>query len=277
MQAAADWSRGWYWAATLLLVIAVPHGSWAGSGNIAANIPTAEIRQETDEIWSLLAMAIAYKDWQHASERGHNIAALLVDPLGQPVYWARNDRFATDNGTDHSEVQAMRNFLNCPHHVQYLGEQTPASYPGAPKGTGFTLYTTLDPCVMCTGMMLMNHLTRAVFVQSDPDYGHVMQRFRSAEKAGWPPYPVDLDLSQAAIPEAGLLDQAYQQLGRKDMIIPFLRTPQAEQIFAHASQRLRTFQSAHGQQLLVETAVKYLDDVVDAGFQPDPLKECPQP
>jgi len=241
------------------------------------------MQQEVDEIWSLLAMAIAYKDWQgnvqqdRAGEhpRGHNIAALLVDPLGQPVYWARNDRFATDNGTDHSEVRVMRNFLDCPHRLQYLGEQSPASYPGARQGKGFTLYTTLDPCVMCTGMMLMNHLTRAVYVQSDPDYGNVVQRLKSAEKSGWPPYPVTLDIRQADIPEAKLLDQAYAKLGQKDVIIPFLRSPQAERIFADATERLRGFQSEHGQQALVETALRYLDEVVDEGFQPDPQLECP--
>jgi tRNA(adenine34) deaminase len=233
-------------------------------------------QQEIDEIWSLLALAIAYKDWQTGTGRGHNIAALLVDPAGQPVYWARNDRFATDNGTDHSEVRLMRYYLDCPNQVQYLGEQSPQHYPGARAGQGFTLYTTLEPCVMCTGMMLMNRLTRAVFIQSDPDYGKVVERLNASTAAGWPPYPVNLDISQAQMPEAQALDSLYQRLGRKDVIIPFLRSDMAKQVFAGAEQRLRTFQSERGNQGLVKVASDYLDQVVDADFQPDPLKECPQ-
>ncbi|HET6565486.1 MAG TPA: hypothetical protein VFG52_08745 [Xanthomonadales bacterium] len=231
-------------------------------------------QQETDEIWSLLAMAIAFKDWQQSTERGHNIAALLVDPAGQPVFWARNDRFATDNGTDHSEVQVMRQFLDCPHRLQYLGAPPPG-YPGAKPGKGFTLYTTLEPCVMCTGMMLMNHLTRAVYVQSDPDYGQVQARLKAAEQAGFAPYPVSLEISRADIPEAAQLDLAYARLNRKDVIIPFLRSPIAREVYAEASERLRQYQSQYDQQALVEVAQNYLDNVVDTGRPSDPLEECP--
>jgi len=253
----------------------------AMTGNIAGqtakpSVPLSPAQQELDEIWSLLALAIAYKDWQTGTERGHNIAALLIDPAGQPVFWARNDRFATDNGTDHSEIRLMRYYLDCPGQVQYLGEQQPNHYQGARAGHGFTIYTTLEPCVMCTGMMLMNRLTRAVYVQADPDYGKVMERLNAASAAGWPPYPVNLDISQAQIPEAAALDSRYQSLNRKDVIIPFLRSDMARDIFATAEQRLRSFNSERGNQVLVQVAIGYLDNEVEADFQPNPLEECPK-
>jgi tRNA(adenine34) deaminase len=261
-------------AALMLAGLVATSKAEAQPEQVTTAIDTAQ--QEIDEIWSLLALAIAYKDWQTSTERGHNIAALLIDPAGQPVFWARNDRFATDNGTDHGEIRLMRYYLDCPNQVQYLGEQSPQQYPGARAGHGFTLYTTLEPCVMCTGMMLMNRLTRAVFIQSDPDYGKVVERLNASTAAGWPPYPVGLDISQAQIPEAQALDSLYQRLGRKDMIILFLRSDMARQVFAGAEQRLRTFPSAQGNEDLVKVANEYLDQVVDAGYQPEPLRECPQ-
>jgi len=268
----------WHSAAiTVVLLLA----SLAMTENVAGqtvkpSVQLSPAQQELDEIWSLLALAIAYKDWQTGTERGHNIAALLIDPSGQPVFWARNDRFATDNGTDHSEIRLMRNYLDCPGQVQYLGEQAPNRYKGARAGHGFTIYTTLEPCVMCTGMMLMNRLSRAVYVQADPDYGKVMERLNAASTAGWPPYPVSLDISQAQIPEAAALDSRYQSLNRKDVIIPFLRSDMARQIFAAAEQRLRDFESRQGNQAQVQMAIDYLDTEVEADFQPKPLEECPE-
>lgn len=258
---------------------------WLGSTVMAA-APAAPVaaapaidpaRREIDEIHALLAMAIVYQDWQIDTVRGHNIGALLVDPSDAPVFWARNARFVTGNGTEHGEVRLIRNYLACPHNVEYLGEQPPGRHAGARPGRGFTLYTTLDPCVMCAGMMLMTQLSRAVYVQSDPDYGHVAARLAAGNggEGSLPPYPVTLDISQADLPEARMLDESYLRFGRKDAIIPFLRSEQARKIFAAATQRLREFQSAHGNQTVVETALRYLDTVVDSDYQPDPSRECP--
>ena len=264
----------------VLAVIAaavLPQASLAAAATDAA-------RSEIDEIYALLAMAVVYKDWQDVTEqghrvRGHNIGAVLVDPAGQPVFWARNARFVTDNGTEHGELRLIRHFLDCPSAVDYLGVPPPGRYPGARPGQGFTLYTTLDPCVMCAGTMLMMQLSRAVYVQTDPDYGHVVERLAAGTGGpGQPPvYPAKLDIRQADMPEAQVLDEAYRRYGRPNTIIPFLRSEFARRVFENATQRLRGFRSEHGNQAVVETALAYLDRVVDDSYQPDPRQECPQP
>lgn len=234
-------------------------------------------QREIDEVYSLLAMAVAYKDWQSVTVRGHNIAAVLVDPAGEPVFWARNARFVTGNGTEHGELRLIRHYLDCPHHVEYLGEQSPARYPGARPGRGFTLYTTLDPCVMCAGTMLMMQLSRAVYVQTDPDYGRVAERLAAGSRGegALPPYPVSLDIRQVDMKEARLLDQGYARSGQSNAIIPFLRSEYARRVFEGAAQRLRNFRSALGNQAVAESALRYLDTVVDSDYQPDPAQECP--
>jgi tRNA(Arg) A34 adenosine deaminase TadA len=262
---------------------------WLGAAVLAALSPVvaaaedpAARQAEIDEIYSLLAMAVVYKDWQDVTlqahqVRGHNIGAVLVDPAGQPVFWARNARFVTGNGTEHGELRLIRHFLDCPNGVDYLGVPPPGRYPDARPGQGFTLYTTLDPCVMCAGTMLMMQLSRAVYVQTDPDYGHVVERLAAGTGGAGqpPPYPATLDIRQADLPEAQVLDQAYRRYGRPNAIIPFLRSEFARRVFENATQRLRNFQSERGNQAVVQTALAYLDTLVDDRYQPDPRQECP--
>jgi len=42
----------------------------------------------------------------------------------------------------------------------------------------YTLYTTLEPCIMCAGMMVMSRLRRVVYGQADPHYGGAMERMK---------------------------------------------------------------------------------------------------
>ena len=237
-----------------------PNSSVAGESDYSAK------QRELDEIYSLLAMAVVLKDWQTEKVRGHNIGSVLVDPAGNVVFWARNTRYVTRNGTDHGEVRLIRNFLDCSTEVDFLDEPAP----------GFTVYSTLDPCAMCTGMMLMSKLSRAVYVQADPEYGEVAQRLAAgSETASYPPYPVGLQVSQVKMPEATLLDEGYRAWSQGDDITYYLRSEEARQIYSAAEQRLRRFRSEHGNQERAEAAVRYLDEVVDAEFQSDMSLECP--
>ena len=244
--------------------------------------PRVEIdgkQQELDEIYSLLAMSVVHKDWQTRKDRGHNIASILVDPAGSPVFWARNSRYITKNGTQHGEVRLIRNFLNCSDKIEFLDEQVENPYPGAIPGRGFTLYTTLEPCVMCTGMMTMAKVWRAVYVQSDPDFGKVLARLAEddREHGGHPPYPQLIPLTQVRMQEAVIMDDSFRQWQKSnDSITAWLRSEGARRIFHSASQRLRGFQSRHGNQQAVQISLHFLDQVVDGTFQPDMSLECPQ-
>ena len=40
-----------------------------------------------------------------------------------------------------------------------------------PRSRGMTCYTTLEPCIMCTGALLMHGFGRVVFGSTDPDVG----------------------------------------------------------------------------------------------------------
>jgi tRNA(adenine34) deaminase len=237
----------------------------------------AMVSAERDEIYALLAMAVVYKDWQRTKQRGHNIGSVLIDPAGKPVFWARNARYITRNGTQHGEVRLIRNYLSCSDDREFLGEQTDVSYPGAIPGHGYTIYSTLEPCVMCTGMMTLTRVWRAVYVQADPEYGRVPQRLGhdASDHGGPDPYPQQFPMEQVVMEEAAQLDEAYQAWLQEDSITAFLRSPQAEEIYASADKRLRTYSSSMENAGSLAAAIRFLDSVVDAKFLATPSEDCP--
>ena len=72
-----------------------------------------------------------------AGYSGQNIGSLLSDTDGNIVSWGFNTN--KENSTRHGEVNLI---------ASYLG-----SNPGEPLPAGGAIYTTLEPCEMCSGMI----------------------------------------------------------------------------------------------------------------------------
>ena len=186
---------------------------------------------ERDGIYSLLAYALVHKAWESqesASATGYNIGALLVDPDGRVVEWARNAVTATTDATEHAELRLMTGYLASSPHADLRG---------------FTLYTTLEPCAMCAGMMTMTSLFRTMYGQADPRFGKAIERlqFDSREQGGLAPYPrrVVSDPSPAEI--RSMLEAAYRDHRRRALsdrgIIQWLFSDEAKAIFEEATNR----------------------------------------
>ena len=157
---------------------------------------------EIDEIFSLLAYSIVLTDWQSDTiprhkRRGYNIGSVLVDAQNKPVFHALNCVGVTNNSTQHGEVRLMTQYLDAIEAFD-LKE--------------YTIYTTLEPCAMCAGMMTMTLVERTVFGQNDVEYSHTFERLAidSRSIGGYPPFPrqVIADPSPSYIKEE--LNTAYQ-------------------------------------------------------------------
>jgi tRNA(adenine34) deaminase len=123
---------------------------------------TTDAQAERDEIFLLLAMAVVESDWQTTTQgRGHNIGSVLVTPGYEPVFYARNAIRVMVNVTQHGEVRLIQNLLN------FKGIDRTAR--------GMTVYTTLEPCALCSGMMTLTQISRAVYLQKDPGFGGVRE------------------------------------------------------------------------------------------------------
>lgn len=214
-----------------------------GSGQAAAATPAraaspASAQAERDEIFSLLAYAVVLKDWQSAgaapsgsAARGYNIGSVLVDPSQRhAVYWGLNSVYLTANRTQHGEVRLMTCFFERMREA------------GTPLSTlkGYTIYTTLEPCAMCSGMMVLTSVPRTVYGQEDPGFGKALERLKldTSQCQGYPPYPRAVESDPAAVEPARQLERRYDEYRQthpdNPSITDFLASPEARQVYEAA-------------------------------------------
>lgn len=90
------------------------------------------------------------------------IGAVLLDPDGQIVATAHNERELTGDPTAHAEVLALRRG---------------AAAAGEWRLIGHTLVVTLEPCTMCAGALVQARVERVVFGAYDPKAGAIASLF----------------------------------------------------------------------------------------------------
>jgi len=67
-------------------------------------------------------------------------------------------------------------------HAELLALAAAASFLGAWRLSGVTLYVTLEPCAMCAGALVQSRVTRLVFGTLDPKAGAVGSLYNLAEE-----------------------------------------------------------------------------------------------
>ena len=172
----------------------------------------------------------------------------------------------TTNGTQHGEVRLM----NC-----YL-----ATNGVTAKLKGFTLYTTLEPCAMCSGMMFLTSLPRTVYGQKDPGFGDAIERLEldsTALSNGFPPYPRSTLKSEGSPIYhrywLEILYAKYVALHKDPHITEFLTTSEVKNVFEDAHRLLFNYQVKHSEnQPILTQAQKYYEETVSDTYQ----KLCPE-
>lgn len=115
---------------------------------------------ETDEHF----MRIALDEAKAAGDLGEvPIGAVIVDPAGSILGVASNRTITNSDPTAHAEILALR---------------TAAGKIANYRLTGCTLYTTIEPCVMCAGALVNARIRRVVFGAHDERFGAVETKFR---------------------------------------------------------------------------------------------------
>jgi tRNA(adenine34) deaminase len=102
-----------------------------------------------------------------AAERGEvPVGAVLVDAQGVIIGRGANSPLADLDPTAHAEMFALREAARESGNYR-LGEST--------------LYTTLEPCVMCAGAIVHARVGRLVFGARDLRFGGVRSKFQIAD------------------------------------------------------------------------------------------------
>lgn len=201
--------------------------------------PPGPADAEADEIRQLLAYAVAAARWEGRSDAqtGHNIAAVLAGPDGTPVWWERNANFAEDSAIEHAEARLLRG---------YMADRRALGRP-VPRLAGYTVYTTLEPCAMCVGTMIMSDVERVIYGQRDPLWGQAAERLSFDSRSqgrGIAPYPRQLVSMPSASPFRSRLEDAYRP-EKTVAITEWLDSVEAEDIFMESVRALQRFQPQH--------------------------------
>ena len=115
---------------------------------------------ERDELWMRVALTAAYR----GGEAGEvPIGAALVDENDQMLMSTSNRTITDSDPTGHAEIRVLRRA---------------ARLRGNYRLTGTTLYTTIEPCVMCAGAIVNARIKRLVFGAHDERFGAVESVFR---------------------------------------------------------------------------------------------------
>lgn len=105
------------------------------------------------------AMGLALTEAVAAGARGEvPVGAVVLDPDGQVIAAAGNDRESGADPTAHAEVLALRRA---------------ARERGSWRLDGCTLVVTLEPCTMCAGAAVLARVARVVYGAVDEKAGAV--------------------------------------------------------------------------------------------------------
>lgn len=115
---------------------------------------------DSDEVWMRMAIEAA----REAEARAEvPIGACLVNASSELAAVASNRTITDSDPTAHAEILVLRGA---------------AAKIGNYRLTGSTVYTTIEPCVMCAGALVNARVARLVFGAHDERFGAVETRFR---------------------------------------------------------------------------------------------------
>jgi tRNA(adenine34) deaminase len=116
----------------------------------------------SDESYMRLALDLAHE----AEAAGEVPVGAVVVTDGEVIGRGRNSPIERSDPTAHAEILALR-------------EASAAA--GNYRLEGATLYTTLEPCVMCAGALVTARIAKVVFGARDLRFGGVRSKFRLAD------------------------------------------------------------------------------------------------
>jgi tRNA(adenine34) deaminase len=113
-------------------------------------------------------MDLALDEADRAAALGEVPVGAVVVLDGRVIARGHNAAIAERDPTAHAEIMALR---------------TAARELGNYRLPGVTLYSTVEPCVMCCGAMVHARVARLVYGAADPKAGAVQSLFRLLDDA----------------------------------------------------------------------------------------------
>lgn len=101
---------------------------------------------------------------------GHNIACVAVDENGEVVDFEFNHNELYNSSAEHAEARLVRRIFSLNqsyNHWQIAakGDSIDVNYSNVLNG--ITLYTSLESCAQCSGIMALGYVMKVVYLQQD--------------------------------------------------------------------------------------------------------------
>lgn len=187
---------------------------------------------------------------------GHNIAAFAVDRNGQIIDFDFNHNELFNSSVEHAEARLLNRLfkLSKVQDSYAIGPQPkepPDDHRYSNALRGVTVYTSLESCAQCSGIMTLGNVKDVVYLQDDPGQykiGNIMYRLTAPSKPG------DKHLAPRPIPASAVGFSGFDKLNAaynafydkyKSGMTAFLCTDQAYKIFLEAEQALADFEVIH--------------------------------
>jgi tRNA(Arg) A34 adenosine deaminase TadA len=264
---------------------------WSLPVSNLATLTAPEISQEQSErhaLYSLGLMAIVHHYWnglkkgrdgkyprnpdpavfpgKHLRDdyRGHNIAAYAVDRRGAIIDFEFNHNRLLNSSAEHAEARLVRRVYGLTQ-INDSWDVGSASNPASDDYNTFeevTLYTSLESCSQCSGVMALARVRAVIFLQTDPGMYMIGNILRNLTESTALESPLPISASSFGFAPFVELDSAFDQFeknmneknmhpfyvspaGKEDWspsITSFLCTQPAYEIYGRAAQALTDYE-----------------------------------
>ena len=143
-----------------LLTLALIHGYWNGNKySPDGTYPGREAQKITDG---------RYRGDRYL---GHNIACIAVDENGEIIDFDFNHNEIFNSSAEHAESRLIRRIFSLNQVYDHWQTETEVGRDRVGYGVTFngtTIYTSLESCAQCSGVMTLACARRVVYLQTDP-------------------------------------------------------------------------------------------------------------
>lgn len=122
---------------------------------------------------------------------GHNIGALAVDGTGEVIDFDFNHNQLFNSSAEHAEARLIRRVFSLTQLYDDWQTRKPSD---PPRTRGYstllsdvTVYTSLESCAQCSGVMALGQVGQVVYLQRDPGtyhIGNIMWNLTAREAGG---------------------------------------------------------------------------------------------
>lgn len=151
---------------------------------------------------------------------GHNIAALIVDGDGLIIDMDFNHNEIYNSSVEHAESRLLRRTFSL-SQIQDSWDlgRTPRERNYSTLLRDASLYTTLESCAQCSGIMALAQLKEVIYVQRDPGQYFIGNMMRNMTAGTGLQAPLPIPGSAIRLNHFELLNEAYANFQQRDQVV----------------------------------------------------------